>query len=422
MFIEFKKRINRLFDIGLFHIVGANTLGSLISFISNIVIVRFMSQDDYGVFSYANNLFMIVSLFTGLGLLSGMLQFCAEKRSITEKEEIYWYVLVRGIVISFILAIAMLLIGLFVSLPIHDAGIYFSLFAPILILDFLFQYVSILLRSKKENKKFANLQLVKSVLYFLFACGGALVGGVTGTVVGRYFAYGICIIVGARCLVSVGLFPQIASPLPCLIRKELWGFSLPTLVSSSLNQLTFMLDVFLVGALLTSTTEVALYQVATIIPEGLAFVPASVVVAIIPYFVENNHDRSWLEKQSKNVILVSFAAYSALATIMFFLSPWVIELLWGDEYIGAVIPFRCLSICFVLNAIRLTCTNLLCALRAVNANFLISIVSLFFNVFLCFVLIPQLGIMGAAMAPTLVSFVAAILSIFLYFRTMRMLS
>ena len=63
--VQAKNLLNR----GFFHILGSTLTNKLIVFASNILIVRFLTQDEYGVFSYANSIYSIVLLFTGLGLM-----------------------------------------------------------------------------------------------------------------------------------------------------------------------------------------------------------------------------------------------------------------------------------------------------------------------------------------------------------------
>lgn len=105
--------------------------------------------------------------------------------------------------------------------------------------------------------------------------------------------------------------------------------------------------------------------------------------------------------------------YALLSVLLVVFAPLVIKVLWGSEYVDAVFAFRLLAVCFAFSALRTSCTNLLCALRAVKSNLVVSAVSLVVNAALCLLLIPQYGINGAAAAPLAVSVVAAGISLFL---------
>lgn len=404
------KKIKTLFSEGFFYIFGANILNKVVAFIANIIIVRFLTQDEYGIFSYANNIYSIALLFSGVGLLSGMFQFCAEKRSLEEKREIGWFVLSRGAAVDVGICILLGLAGFMIVLPIPEAGQYIAQLAPLVLIDYLFQYAVIYFRARKMNRDFSALQTLNTVVYLFAACAGACWGGISGTILGRYFAYIVTIVYAAFLLKKDGFFPLVRKRLARSVERELWAYSLPTQFSSCLNQLTLLLDVFLVGLLLANESDVALYTVATLIPEGMMFVPASLNMFVAPYFVEHNRDRGWYECQFKRYFAISAVAYLLIFLLLFLLAPWIVTLLWGNNYAQSIVPFRILSFCFVFTGLRAMFTNLLCTIRAVKSNLVVSILSLIVNVVLCFVLIPLFGITGAAWAPTVVSIVAAFVS------------
>ena len=411
--------VRTLFSKGFFHIFGSNAINRLIGFVTNIAIVWFLTKDEYGVFSYANSIYSICVLFTGFGLISGMLQFCLEERPETQKESIRSYALTRGVFADVGIAVGVILIGFFVALPIQEAGACLAAFGPLVILDYLFQYLSCVLRMSFENQRYAALQTANTVSYFIAACAGAYVGGIYGTVAGRYIAYGASIVLGLFFLKKTGIaipFKLATSPFP---KRDLWKYSVSTQVSASLNTLTFLLDVLLVGFFIQNAAVVATYKTATIIPEGLVFIPTSVITFALPYFVKHNRDGVWFRKKSSLLLGAGLGAYAAVSLVLIIGAPWIVGGLWGDGYLDAVAPFRILSLSFLFNAMRATCTNLLCAVRAIRENLVISCISLVANVSLCVLLIPAFGIAGAALAPLSVSVIAAVVAFTLLRKTVK---
>ena len=183
------------------------------------------------------------------------------------------------------------------ALPIQEAGACLAAFGPLVILDYLFQYLSCVLRMSFENQRYAALQTANTVSYFIAACAGAYVGGIYGTVAGRYIAYGASIVLGMFFLKKTGIaipFKLATSPFP---KRDLWKYSVSTQVSASLNTLTFLLDVLLVGFFIQNAAVVATYKTATIIPEGLVFIPTSVITFALPYFVKHNRDGVWFREK-----------------------------------------------------------------------------------------------------------------------------
>ena len=405
-----QSKVKSLLAGGFFHIFGASVINKIVAFATNIVIVWFLTKDDYGVFSYANNIYSLVALVTGFGLLTGMFQLCAESRPQTEKDGLLWYSLTRGAFIDMVLALVLLVFGFLFTLPIEQAGPYLALLGPLLVLDYGFQFSSVALRSKRENKRFACLQTINTVSYFVFGCLGALLSGIAGTIIGRYVAYCVSLVVAVAFLKSSGFDLARKSKMSSLLKHDLWCYSVPTQLSSALNQMTFLLDVFLVGFFVADAAGVASYKVATMLPEGLLFVPASLILFAMPYFIEHNHDRSWFKRNVKVFLAAGGATYAVIALALIIFAPNIIELLWGASYLDATTAFQALSACFFFSAIRTSCTNLLCAVRAVKANLVVSTVSLVVNLALCVLLIPEYGIDGAAFAPLIVSVVAAVVA------------
>ena len=82
-------RLSELLKKGLFHIIGSNAINKAIAFVANIALVRVLSKAEFGVFTAAFNVFSVVFLFSGLGINSGVLYFCSQKRSLENKKEYY---------------------------------------------------------------------------------------------------------------------------------------------------------------------------------------------------------------------------------------------------------------------------------------------------------------------------------------------
>ncbi|WP_165247692.1 lipopolysaccharide biosynthesis protein [Adlercreutzia sp. ZJ141] len=403
-----KEKVRTLFERGFFHIFGANVINKFLGFFTNVAIVWFLSKDDYGVFGYANSIYSMTLLATGFGLIAGMFQFCLEERGDDERKSLRWYSLTRGLAVDVVITALIIAVGLYVPLPIEEANRYLALFGPLLLLDYVFQYCSTVLRIKLENQRFSTLQLFNAGVYCVFACVGAHTAGIVGTIGGRYVAYAASLVLAFVLLKGSGVAVTRGDKLPLALRVSLWKYSVSTQVSAVLNNLTYLLDVFLVGLFLASASSVASYKVATIIPEGMAFVPGSVIMFVLPYFVKHAHDKVWFQGKVSLLLKVSVVFYLVHSVLLVLLAPVIISVLWGDGYMDALTAFRLLSVSFFFNAMRTTCTNLLCSLRAIASNLFVSALSLVLNVILCVLLIPEYGIVGAAFVPTSVSVVAAV--------------
>lgn len=412
------QRLKSLFRGGFFHIFGADLINKAIFFIANILIVRFLTQDEYGVFTYANTIYTIIGLFSGFGLLSGMLQFSMERRSEGERTAIYKYALTKGIFVDCFLGLIILLVGVLVRFPIAAAGPYLACMSALILFDYGFQYIATALRSKKLNQSYATLQVVNAAIYSIGSCVGAWLGGIIGTIIGRYCAYALTICIGIAMLHANGFRLRGPDSLTRSRIKELWAFSVPNQMSACLNQLNIMLNVFLVGFFLASEADVAIYNVAAMIPDGLLFVPRCLMVFAAPIFIEHNHDKQWLRRHSALLTGFSSAFYAGLSLVLFLAAPFIIVGFWGEAYAPAIVPFQILLVGLALASIRTTCVNILSTLRAVKANLVVSIASIICNAIFCVLLIPRFGVVGSACALVGVYGIAALISAVLLARAL----
>ena len=76
--ISISVTIDKLRKTGFFHIFGGSVINKAISFLSSIVLVRLLTKGEYGIFTYAWNIYSIILLFNGFGLESSTLQLCSE--------------------------------------------------------------------------------------------------------------------------------------------------------------------------------------------------------------------------------------------------------------------------------------------------------------------------------------------------------
>ena len=81
--------LRTLFKKGLVHMLGANVLNKVLSFLSSIFLVRILSKIDYGTYSYVQNIITFFILSNGLGVVSGFLQFGSLYRN-SEKKYSYF--------------------------------------------------------------------------------------------------------------------------------------------------------------------------------------------------------------------------------------------------------------------------------------------------------------------------------------------
>ncbi len=168
------------------------------------------------------------------------------------------------------------------------------------------------------------------------------------------------------------------------------------------------IDLYMVALLLTPT-EVAFYAIATRLAELLFLVPESLGLAIYPRLAHEGVEAGYAMTARACRSMFAFAATAAVALSL--VGPFLVRLWYGEQYApaGGPLPLLALGVC--LMSLYNIVTRSFTSRNKQQVNILAAGVSLVVNVTLNLLLIPRLGIVGAA-AATAVSYglAAAIVS------------
>lgn len=405
--------VQKLGHMGLFHIFGSNTVNRLISFVSNSVVIRTLSKEQYGLFGSAYNVFNLVGLVNGFGMANAMLLYCSEDRTEQEKSTIYQYTLKAGFLASMLLSIGMVLYGIYGKTGIEGNSRYIVFLSALPMLDYLQLYVLSFLRTRRENKTYARLMTFNTCTRFVFDFLGALLGRISGLILGRYLVYGVTILAGAAMCADKYRGPGKR----CIteeLKKVLWNYAVKTGGTSALNQIVYLVDIALISYLISDAAVVARYKVAAMIPEALNIIPQSTMVTFLPYFSARKSDGDWVAKNCKRLFAGALILNFFISLVLCAGAPVFLRIIGGVQYLDGARCFQILSISyFFLATFRLFSTNLLAVFHKVTFNFAISVFTGTSNILLDYFLILKYGSIGAAWA-TLITVVLASLCSFPY--------
>lgn len=405
-----KSKIKILLRTGFFHIFGSGVINKIIAFLSSLVLVRILTKQEYGLFTYAWNIYSIILIMNGMGVESGTLQLASEKGGKDDyTQAVCHYGAKFGIKFDAILVFLILGIGLFAPLKFEHARSLLCLLCALPIVQLLYQLTATYLRSQKRNQEYARLTIVNTFLIFLLSATGAFLFREKGLALGYYAAYLSSYILGAI-ICSVRLFKK-SIDLSDRDKSALLRISAITMVNNGLSQLMYLLDVFVLGIVDPEETILASYKVATMIPTALSFVPLALITYLYPYFAEHRNDGKWCLNRYKQ-ILVGLGGFNLMVSLFLFAAaPIIVRLMFGAQYLDSVPVFRILSLnYFVSGTFRIISGNLLVTQRKLKFNLFVAVMSSVVNVAANFLFIQWWGAIGAAMATVLVVCISSILS------------
>lgn len=405
-----KEKVSKLLRTGFLHIFGSNVINKIVTFCSSFILVRVISKYDYGVYNYAYNIVSMLMIFSGLGTLSGMLQYGSECEG-EEKNAYFAFGFKVGAVSDIFIAVIVSVLACVSELKFPEANLLLLILAWIPFTVYVKEANLIYIRTCLRNKEYSFLNTFCTVMLLVTSVSGAYLFASIGLSIGQYLAYFF------TCIISVMMVSDIkdiflsTQKLKRQQKINFMKYSLVMTFNNGISQLLYLLDTFLIGLIVADANVIASYKTATLIPFGLNFIPAAVVTYIYPYFAKNNSDVGWIKKKYKEM-LAGLAAFNFLITgACLIFAPWIVKILFGEQYLDCVNIFRILSIgYFFAGTFRIPGGNVLVMIKRVKFNFLVCVLSGVLNIILDIVLIVKYQSMGAAVATLAVFVFTAIMN------------
>jgi O-antigen/teichoic acid export membrane protein len=196
------------------------------------------------------------------------------------------------------------------------------------------------------------------------------------------------------------------------MNKRLFKYGASSFLFNLAVVMVFRIDTFIVNKLV-GLEELGKYAVAVTFAEMVLILPSTIGTALFAHFptLPSAAQVELLKKTCRVVIAITGTICMLLAVI----SPMLVTFLVGDQYVGAIAPLRLLIPGVVAMATAYILANYFAGtghpiLGAVGFGF-----GLIAKIGLNYLLVPPLGIIGAALA-TSVAYIATVVSLYLLLR------
>lgn len=416
-----RNKLKVLFSTGFFHVFGGNVLNKILVFFSSVILVRILTKQEYGIFTYSWNIYSVVALFSGAGISSGLLQICSEKGGeIAFCGCVLHYSVKQGILFNGFLGVLLLLLAIFTPLKVKGANKLLFMLCLLPLIQILYDLSTSYLRSQKRNREYVRVTVINTVLVVAISVCCAFYFKEKGLIMGYYAAYLVTVLY-AIIVVKIPIFNKKTTlVLGNKTKQALFKISFISMCSNSLSQLLYLLDVLVIGIIVANESVLASYKVGTMIPTALAFIPLSFMMYVYPYFAEKRLDKEWCWRRYQQ-ILVGFGLFNlSICLFLFILAPWIVHTFFGVQYDDSVAVFQILSLNYFFSAtFRVVSGNLLVTQRKLKFNLLVACISGIVNVIADVVLIYFYGSLGAAVATVIVTLVSGMLSTAYFIYTLK---
>ena len=400
------------FDVGW--IFGSSIIVLLLHFLQKPIMARYLGPDGLGLFSMTTMLMGIAELVLLIGIDGALIKFVAEHKEDEDKvssltSSAFVTATIIGVVSSLALFFLSDTIASIFDMPLLSTLI--RIYAIIFTFSLLSGIITSFLSGLREMRYNAFLRILRASFAMIFIVALLMAGfGPEGAIIGTSLAIFAEVGIG---LFFVSKFTRFTLSEYKENTKTLTSFGSRLVGANMIGQIYQYVDVMMIGYFLNAT-EVGYYSVAIsfsrffwLVPRALASVAYP---AISEYWAKDNIQAisKLVDKSTKYTACV--LVFGGM-TIVFFAED-VITLLFTSEFLPAVIPLGILTFGTVISGIFRSVGGIFAGIEKVELVLRISAIGAVMAVLLNMLLIPTLGLIGAALATTAVYILDATLTVY----------
>lgn len=377
---------------------------SLAHFILRIVLGRELGPEGLGVYTLAFVIYLFGMQFAAFGIGAALTKYIAE--FIDDQDAIRKYVS-SGMSSSIITGTLMGIVLFFLAPYIAVSFFQVPELEPLLKLTALcYPFIAIqkavigTLNGFRRMHLYALLNIVQNVavvaisVIFVLLFGMGVFGAVIGFVLPTILVSLVCPFLIRD---SLSLDQSSLWHIPTLWQTTAFGFYV--VLGNSIGFLNTQVDSILIGYYL-NPAEVGIYAVAVLLAQTLTLIPSAVqqVTAPVTATLYGKGDIEGVRRLFYSTLKKSFLISVGSAAFIAVFGLHIIALLFTEEYLGSYVPLLILLLGYTIGASFGAVGATLSSIGKVHIPFRIGAVCGVLNVILNILLIPVLGINGAALA------------------------
>lgn len=394
--------------------IGITFLVQLVVFLigigNNVIISRLLGPENLGIFAIIIVIVELVFRIVNPGIDTSAIYFISNKR-FEFKEYISTYLINAIIIIVFGILILLLLnqiesVTLFSEIINLDFIADFFTVIVFYFIAFLFYEFGVKIPLGLERfNEYNKIQLIKPIILFALLLVSSFVFTIN--------LDSVLLIVSLSFIIPGLFYWRMALPINFSWRKEpaekSFRFGIKIMLGNLLQYLNYRMDIILIGFFL-SGTEVGWYYVSVLIAERLLFLTQATSTILFPSASSSDLQREKTPILSRLNFTVVFAGSVIIGVSAY----WLVPLLFSEVYSNSVLPL----VVILPGIIALSVSKILSAdfiSRGLpQYSLYVSILNFFLNIGFNIILIPRMGIAGAALSSTLSYSAALFLQVYFY--------
>lgn len=401
----------------------SDTVSTIVRQMSNIllgvllivILARYLQPEGQGQYSLITLLPLLLVTFLTLGLNTSTTYFIS-KGNISVSN-----VIKTNILVSFILsgiAVAFGFIFIYFFSGQFFKGIDVSLLYLVLAaLPFMFikEMLMTVFHGLQDFKSFNKLMVYFQAFLLIWVALLVILGGlgINGAIIAFVLA-NIIIVITIFYYLRKKKVDVAGGEFDTLYLKKAINYGIKAHISNAMTFLNYRLDILILGYFVSSAS-VGLYTVSVNVGERITILAVAISSVLFPR-ISSTTDKGERDKVtaivSRNIAFITLIG----GIFAFLLSDLVFELFFGSQYEKSSLLLKILLPGIMLLAVEKVLSNDIAGRGKPELNMYVAIINVVGNVTLNLILVPKIGVSGAAYATTISYFFSFIIKIVIFHR------
>lgn len=370
-----------------------------------ILLARLLPAEEYGRLFLAISVIGVVKMFSTFGIAKSGARYIAEYKAqdTSQIQHILRTTFLYNVGTISVVAISLALGHQFIAELIGEPeiGPLLLIGVPYIIFGTLMEYVRLTLQGFEEIQLSAILHAFNSVTRLLVAVSMVLLGfGTIGALTGYIIGFTLVALIG---LVAIYIRHyhqyETADRIEPNLRKRIAEYTIPLAATSTADVIDRRIDTILVGFFL-NPVAVSFYVVGKQVLLFIKVPMSALGFTLSPTFgsqkAEGNIEHS--SRIYETALVHSLLLYIPAAAGMFLVADHIIRLAFGADYLGAVPILQIFALYAIFQTVTQITSNGLDYLGRARARAIVKGITSLLNFVLNIILIPLMGVAGAAIA------------------------
>ena len=395
-------------------------VSALVHFVLRVFLGRYLGKEDLGLYTLAFTVYSVGMLIGAFGIDAALTKYVAQFREDRPRTSA---LVTNGLLESFTVGCAMALLLYAVATTLADRFFHMPELAPLLrvvavALPFIAMEKATLgfWNGLRQMRVYAGINIAQNMLIVALTLVLVLAGyGLRGA------AWGLVLPVSALSLTSVFLVrgslvrPSLSSV--STAARLLLAFGGFVVLANSIGFLQTYTDSVMIGRFMEEA-DVGVYAAAVTLSQAILLPSQALQMVTGPTMstLWGQGSKTGIEKVVNDTLKITAALITPVAVAMVMAGPDLLDLIFGPEYVSATDSLRILMLGSGVLAIWASVSSALSSTAYVRVIFILTATSWVANIALNWLLIPRVGIAGAAAATSIAMVLGVLLQAYFTLR------